>query len=318
MRRLDPWAALVLGGLLAMGVVILLATPGPWQKVAHTLPPVRLETRSSRRRGRLRDGRTWRLLHRHRLAAPRCRQQRRSRPSWWRRASPGSHLTTATRPWPRSPTAPARAPPRRRLSGALGVSMDAWVALDRAASDLAIQAMFPMNDMRRRAGAVPRGAHRLARPRRRRRRRGRRSIESLSVALPAGGVRRAGRGRVLQLRPRVRLRAQRPHAAGRDVAGGGTCSDVDPGAGRRPRRARHRRARRGREGVARRRQPRGAAAPVAGDWASGRPSLRSSSRCALARARVLVVAPLPRRGGDALRRRGEAAARAVRRRAPSP
>ena len=42
MRRLDPWAAIVLGGLLAMGVVILLATPGPWQKVVHTQPPVRL------------------------------------------------------------------------------------------------------------------------------------------------------------------------------------------------------------------------------------------------------------------------------------
>ena len=32
-RRLDPWAALLLGGLLALGVVILLATPGPWQRV---------------------------------------------------------------------------------------------------------------------------------------------------------------------------------------------------------------------------------------------------------------------------------------------
>ena len=43
MRRLDPWAALLLGGLLAMGVVILLATPGPWQKVVGKQPPVRLE-----------------------------------------------------------------------------------------------------------------------------------------------------------------------------------------------------------------------------------------------------------------------------------
>lgn len=42
-RRLDPWTALVLGGLLAMGVVILLATPGPWQRVVGEEPPVRLE-----------------------------------------------------------------------------------------------------------------------------------------------------------------------------------------------------------------------------------------------------------------------------------
>jgi hypothetical protein len=42
-RRLDPWAALLLGGLLAMGVVILLATPGPWQRVVGQEPPVRLE-----------------------------------------------------------------------------------------------------------------------------------------------------------------------------------------------------------------------------------------------------------------------------------
>jgi hypothetical protein len=37
--RLDPWAALVLGVLLALGVVILLATPGPWHKVVGPAPP---------------------------------------------------------------------------------------------------------------------------------------------------------------------------------------------------------------------------------------------------------------------------------------
>ncbi len=41
MRRLDPWAALLLGVLLALGVVILLATPGPWQRVVGKEPPVR-------------------------------------------------------------------------------------------------------------------------------------------------------------------------------------------------------------------------------------------------------------------------------------
>lgn len=41
--RLDPWAALLLGVLLALGVVILLATPGPWHKVVGPAPPVQLE-----------------------------------------------------------------------------------------------------------------------------------------------------------------------------------------------------------------------------------------------------------------------------------
>ncbi|MCX6364173.1 MAG: hypothetical protein NTW58_08405 [Actinobacteria bacterium] len=40
--RLDPWAALLLGVLLAMGVIILLATPGPWHKVVGPAPPAQL------------------------------------------------------------------------------------------------------------------------------------------------------------------------------------------------------------------------------------------------------------------------------------
>jgi hypothetical protein len=40
--RLDPWAALLLGVLLALGVIILLATPGPWHKVVGPAPPVQL------------------------------------------------------------------------------------------------------------------------------------------------------------------------------------------------------------------------------------------------------------------------------------
>ena len=38
--RLDPWAALLLGVLIALGVAILLATPGPWHKVVGPAPPV--------------------------------------------------------------------------------------------------------------------------------------------------------------------------------------------------------------------------------------------------------------------------------------
>ncbi len=42
-RRLDPWAALLLGVLVALGVIILLATPGPWHRVVPavaTRPPL--------------------------------------------------------------------------------------------------------------------------------------------------------------------------------------------------------------------------------------------------------------------------------------
>ena len=42
-RRLDPWAALLLGVLVTLGVIILLATPGPWHKVVPAVashPPL--------------------------------------------------------------------------------------------------------------------------------------------------------------------------------------------------------------------------------------------------------------------------------------
>ena len=42
-QRLDPWAALLLGVLLALGVVILLATPGPWHRVVGPPAAGRLE-----------------------------------------------------------------------------------------------------------------------------------------------------------------------------------------------------------------------------------------------------------------------------------
>ncbi len=42
-RRLDPWAVLLLGVLVTLGVIILLATPGPWHRVVPavaTRPPL--------------------------------------------------------------------------------------------------------------------------------------------------------------------------------------------------------------------------------------------------------------------------------------
>jgi hypothetical protein len=40
--RLDPWAALLLGVLLVLSVIILLATPGPWHKVVGPAEPAQL------------------------------------------------------------------------------------------------------------------------------------------------------------------------------------------------------------------------------------------------------------------------------------
>jgi hypothetical protein len=147
MRRLDPWAALVLGGLLAMGVVILLATPGPWEKVVGQEPPVRLETPVPDDvavfvmggRGGSCSGVLWLHLDAASnglaavVVAPRI-----SGFSPYDGYAPVAAIADSAGPGPAATA----------LGGALGVTMDAWIALDRSASDLAIQAMFPMIDMR--------------------------------------------------------------------------------------------------------------------------------------------------------------------------
>ena len=147
LRRLDPWAALLLGGLLAMGVVILLATPGPWQKVVGKEPPVHLEAPAPddvavlvmAGRASSCSGVVWLHVDAERRAlaavvvAPSV-----SGFSPTDGFAPISSIADSA-----GPRAAAAA-----LGGALGVSMDAWVALDRAATDLAVQAMVPMNDVK--------------------------------------------------------------------------------------------------------------------------------------------------------------------------
>ena len=203
-----------------MGVVILLATPGPWQRVVGQRAAGPARGARSRRRGRLRDGRP---------------RRRRARGVLWLHLDAERHALTAVVVAPRvsgfSPTdgyAPVAAiagsagpsAAAAALGGALGVSMDAWIALDRKALDLAVEPMFPMNEVR------------AARTRYREARAAWRGLggaedawatqyESLRVALPAGRVRRARRRRLLQLRARVRVRAQRSEPAGGDVAGRG-------------------------------------------------------------------------------------------------
>ncbi len=183
MRRLDPWAALLLGGLLAMGVVILLATPGPWQRVVGKEPPVRLEAPAPDDvavfvmggRASSCSGVVW--LHvdaeRHALTAV-VVAPRISGFSPTDGFAPVSAIADGA-----GPSAAAAA-----LGGALGVSMDAWVALDREATEVAVQAMVPMNDVK-----AARTRYREARAAWRGRGDARRSwatqYETLSVALPA-------------------------------------------------------------------------------------------------------------------------------------
>ena len=146
-RRLDPWAALLLGGLLAMGVVILLATPGPWQRVVGQEPPVRLEAPAPddvalfvmAGRGGSCTGIVWLHLDAEKKAlaavvvAPRISG-----------FSPtDGYAPVAAIAGSAGPSAAAAA-----LGGALGVSIDAWIALDRKAMDLAVEAMVPMNEVR--------------------------------------------------------------------------------------------------------------------------------------------------------------------------
>ena len=99
----------------------------------HRSRRCRLEAPAPGRRGRVRHGRPRRLLHRRRLAAPRRGAARRSRPSSWRRASPGSRPPTATRRSRRIAGSAGPGAAAAALGGALGVSMDAWIALDRKA-----------------------------------------------------------------------------------------------------------------------------------------------------------------------------------------
>jgi hypothetical protein len=146
-RRLDPWAALLLGGLLAMAVVILLATPGPWQRVVGQQPPVRLDAPAPDDvalfvmggRGGSCSGVVWLHLDTEKKAlvavvvAPRI-----------------SGFSPADGYAPVAAIADSAGPGAAAvaLGGALGVSIDAWISLDRKAMDVAVEAMVPMNEVR--------------------------------------------------------------------------------------------------------------------------------------------------------------------------
>ena len=168
----------------------------------------------SRRRRRLRawagaaascSGIVW--LH---LDAEQERAHRRRRRAV---ASPGSRRRTGSRRCAAIADSAGPSAAAAALSGALGVSMDAWVALDRKATELAVQAMFPLSDVR-----AARTRYREARAAWRGRGGATRSwatqYETPARRPAPGALRGARRGRVLQLRPRVRVREQRPTLQG--------------------------------------------------------------------------------------------------------
>jgi len=147
LQRLDPWAALVIGVLIALAVVILLATPGPWLRVVGPAPPVGLVSPPPADVALfvLADdtgactGVVW--VHvdhtRKSLTATVVESDTQG-------TVPGGGLTSLRRTVDDAgPEAAAGA-----LGAALGVEMDAWAALDRQALRAAVPTMFPVGEDR--------------------------------------------------------------------------------------------------------------------------------------------------------------------------
>jgi len=140
--RLDAWAALVLGVLVALGVVILLATPGPWHKVvragpgtdSRSSPPTDVAVFVSGAPGATCNAVVW--LH------------ITDRPSAVTAVViapdtqgfvPDAGLTPLRRVADQAGPAAAAA----ALGRTVGVRMDAWIALDRQALRLVTDPMLP-------------------------------------------------------------------------------------------------------------------------------------------------------------------------------
>jgi hypothetical protein len=145
--RLDPWAALLLGVFLALGIVILLATPGPWRRVAGLPPPVTLAPAPPS------DVVVFVLGKRDAACTGVV----------WLHVDHGSPSLTAIVVAPETQgfvKGGGFAPLRRIVDDvgpqaaaeaagqALGVQMDAWVTLDRETLRLAVSPMFTVGDER--------------------------------------------------------------------------------------------------------------------------------------------------------------------------
>ena len=153
--RLDPWAALLLGVLLALGVIILLATPGPWHKVVGPAPPVKLAPPAPTNVAVFALGgadATWSaVVWLHVAQAPAALTAVVLAPET-QGFVPGAGFSPLRRIVDEvGPEAAATA-----LGQALDVPMDAWIALDRQALRLALaprssaaEARAPMLQYRR-------------------------------------------------------------------------------------------------------------------------------------------------------------------------
>ncbi len=139
LKGLDPWAALLLGVLVSLTVVILLATPGPWQKVvgltpaARALPPENIAVFVQGGTNRQCTGVVWLHADHRRVSltatvlAPRTQGQ----------VSGGGYVPLHRLVDDLGPQAAAQA-----LGQILDVELDAWVVLDRDALRLAVPTMF--------------------------------------------------------------------------------------------------------------------------------------------------------------------------------
>lgn len=141
LRGLDAWAALLIGVLVTLTIVILLATPGPWQKVVGITTPAVLASSppedvavfvlaGSNRRC---TGIVWLHVDHRRVSvtasvvAPQVRGA----------VSGGGYVPLHRIVDDLGPQAAADA-----LAAVLGVELDAWVTLDRDALRLAVPTMF--------------------------------------------------------------------------------------------------------------------------------------------------------------------------------
>lgn len=143
--RLDAWAALLLGVLVALGVVILLALPGPWHKVveagsgSRSSPPSDVAVFASGAPGGACDSIVWLHITDNPSAvtavviAPDTQG-----------FVPGAGLTPLRHVVDQAGPAAAAA----ALGRTVGVNMSAWVALDRQALRLVTGPMLPPGEGR--------------------------------------------------------------------------------------------------------------------------------------------------------------------------
>jgi hypothetical protein len=146
--RLDPWAALLFGSLIALGVIILLATPGPWHEVVGQPsrvkltppPPTNIAVFTTGDAGTC-SAVLWLHIDHSKpsLSAVVLASNTQGFVPGAGYAPLRSVVDEA------GPSAAAQA-----LGRALGVNMDAWVELDRDALRLAVEPMYPVLEGRAR------------------------------------------------------------------------------------------------------------------------------------------------------------------------